>query len=66
MVTIRVELSPDLWGSLQAEAARLGLPPEELARRGIEEIVAPRRAEFLCAAERVLAKNDELYRRLAQ
>ena len=45
-----IELSAAQAERLRVEAERLGLKPEELAK---------------AAAERVLKKNEELYRRLA-
>jgi len=50
---------------LQEIAARLGVSTEELARMGIEEVLARSEDEFKNAADYVLQKNAELYRRLA-
>jgi len=50
---------------LRAEAARLGLSPEDLARAAIADLLATPDAEFEAVAARVLAKNQELYKRLA-
>jgi hypothetical protein len=46
-------------------AARFGLAPEDLARAAIADLLATPRDDFKAAAERVLRKNEELYRRLA-
>jgi hypothetical protein len=42
-----------------------GLSPEDLARAAIADLLATPGEEFRAAAERVLRKNEELYRRLA-
>ena len=43
----------------------LGLAPEDLARAAIVDLLATPGDDFKAAAERVLRKNEELYRRLA-
>lgn len=48
-----------------AEAERLGLTPEELARAAVADLLASVGEDFEVAAGRVLKKNEELYRRLA-
>ena len=60
-----IELSPAQADRLRLEAERLGLKPEDLARAAITDLLASPGAEFKAAAERVLKKNEELYRRLA-
>lgn len=50
---------------LRAEAERLGLAPEDLARAALTDLLATPDAEFQAVANRVLAKNRELYKRLA-
>jgi hypothetical protein len=50
---------------LREEAKRLGLSPEDLARAALADLLATPDAEFRAAAERILQKNQELYRRLA-
>jgi hypothetical protein len=50
---------------LRAEADRLGLSPEEFARAALTDLLAASDAEFQAVAARVIAKNQELYRRLA-
>jgi hypothetical protein len=50
---------------LRDEAKRLGLAPEELARAALADLLSTPDAEFRAAADRVLQKNQELYRRLA-
>ncbi len=65
MHTITITLSNDRLVKLQEMAARLHISPEELARAGVEELLA--RPEETCrrATDYVLKKNAELYRRLA-
>lgn len=50
---------------LRAEAERLGLSPEDLARAALNDFLAGPDDDFAAAARRVLAKNEDLYRRLA-
>ena len=50
---------------LRLEAERLGLTPEDLARAAITDLLATAGEDFRAAADRVLKKNEELYRRLA-
>lgn len=62
---LSIDLSPAQAERLRLEAGRLGLTPEELARAAIADLLASPGADFQAAAERVLRKNEELYRRLA-
>lgn len=62
---VAIELPPTQAAQLQSEAKRLGVPPEELARAAVTDLLATPDAAFQAAAARVLAKNRELYRRLA-
>jgi hypothetical protein len=62
---LTIELSSAEADRLRQEAERLGLAPEDLARAAIADLLAPRDEDFKVAAERVLRKNEELYRRLA-
>lgn len=50
---------------LQREADRLGIPPGDLARAALTDLLALRDEDFRAAADRILVKNEELYRRLA-
>ena len=52
-------------GVSRLEAQRLGLTPEDLARAVLADLLASPDADFNAAAERVLKKNEDLYRRLA-
>ncbi|HEX5708991.1 MAG TPA: hypothetical protein VFX96_16945 [Pyrinomonadaceae bacterium] len=65
MSNITIELSPERLSELERLAARLGVSPQELARLSVEELLSQTDEEFERAADRVLRKNAELYRRLA-
>jgi len=58
------ELPPAQAEKLQAEAQRLGLAPEDLARAAVLDLLATPAPDFDSAAARVMTKNRELYRRL--
>ena len=62
---LSIDLSPAQAERLRLEAERLGLAPEDLARAAIADLLANAGDDFKPAAERVLKKNEELYRRLA-
>ena len=62
---LSIDLSPAQAERLRVEAERLGLTPEDLARAAITDLLASTGEDFAAAAERVLKKNEELYRRLA-
>jgi hypothetical protein len=62
---LSIDLSPAQAERLRLEAERLGLRPEDLARAAIADLLASAGEDFNTAAERVLKKNEELYRRLA-
>ena len=61
---LSIDLSPAQAERLRLEAERLGLTPEELARAAITDLLGTA-DDFKAAADRVLKKNEELYRRLA-
>ena len=60
-----IELSPSQAERLRQEAGRLKVTPEDLARAALSDLLSERDENFKIAAERVLRKYDELYRRLA-
>lgn len=62
---VAIELPPAQAQRLENEAKRLGIPAEELARDGVTDLLAVPDAAFQDAAQRILARNLELYRRLA-
>ncbi len=62
---VAFDLPPAQAEKLQQEATRLGLRPDDLARAALTDLLATRDEDFRAAADRVLKKNQELYRRLA-
>jgi hypothetical protein len=62
---LAIELPPAQADKLRAEAERLGLSPEDLARAALSDLLSTPDAEFEKVARRVLSKNRELYKRLA-
>ena len=62
---VTIDLSPAQAERLRREAERLGLKPEDLARAALADLLASPDDDFQVAADRVLRKNEELYRRLA-
>ena len=65
MTTITVALPEDRLLKLKEIAARLRVTPEDLVRVTIEELLARPDEAFAQAADCILNKNGELYRRLA-
>lgn len=61
---MELELSPSVIEQLTQRAKTLGIRPEELAGAAIADLVSRPAEEFEEAAEYVLKKNAELYRRL--
>jgi hypothetical protein len=59
-----IELREEQATRLREEAARLGVPPAELARAAVVDLLAAQDDDFRAAADRVVRKNDGLYRRL--
>ncbi len=64
-MNISVELSAVEAELLTNTAMRLGVRPEELARATLTDALSADKEEFRKAAEYVLEKNRNLYRRLA-
>ena len=62
---VTIDLSPSLADRLRERAKSLGVQPEELARAAVADLLANPDDAFCAAAEDVLQKNAELYRRLA-
>ncbi len=65
MTQFTIALPDDRLLKLKELATRLRLTPEDLVRASIEEIVTRPVDEFERAADFILTKNAELYRRLA-
>ncbi len=62
---VAIELSQPQADRLREEAERLGVAPEDLARAAVADLLSGQREDFRSAADYVLRKNEELYRRLA-
>ena len=62
---LSIELNEAEGIKLRDEAARLGVDPEDLARAALADLLRSEDEEFRTAAEHVLRKNEDLYRRLA-
>jgi hypothetical protein len=62
---LAIELPVAQADKLRAEAQRLGLSPEDLARAALSDLLSTPDPEFQDAARRVLTKNQDLYKRLA-
>ena len=62
---LSIELTETEGTKLRDEAARLGVKPEALARAALADLLSNEDEDFRRAAEHVLRKNEELYRRLA-
>ena len=62
---LAIELSDRQAERLREAATRLGVEPEQLALAAIADLIAAEGPDFDSAAQRVLEKNRELYRRLA-
>jgi len=64
-MAIAIELTDQQYEALAQKARRLQLSEADLATAVVRELVTQEDADFDVAAQRVLAKNQELYRRLA-
>jgi len=62
---LAIELPPAQADKLRAEAQRLGLSPEDLARAALSDMLSTPDPEFQAVARRVINKNQDLYKRLA-
>jgi hypothetical protein len=65
MTTILINLPEERYQELGRLAADLNISVEDLVRTSIDDLLALPKADFLAAADQVLKKNSELYRRLA-
>ena len=65
MHSLTITLSEDRFDKLQEIARRFNVKPEDLARVSIEELLLRPEESFEQAADYILGKNAELYRRLA-
>jgi hypothetical protein len=65
MTTITIPLSEERLQQIKQLARKANVEPEELARAGLEDWLRRQHKDFVDAAQYVLSKNAELYRRLA-
>lgn len=65
MSNITITLTDERMQQLEKLAQEAKVPPEELLRARIENWLSCPPKDFLQAAQHVLRKNQELYRRLA-
>ena len=65
MTSITIDLSDSQLEKLQNLAAVHGIALEVLLKASLEDWLNSQKSEFVDAANYVLAKNNELYRRLA-
>lgn len=64
-MTISIKLPEDTERRLSETARRLNVRVEDLAAAAVRDLVGPLDEDFKMAAQRVLEKNRDLYRRLA-
>jgi antitoxin FitA len=64
-VKLAIELTEPQESRLRERAKSLGIAPEELARAAVADLLAQPDDDFEAAADQVLKRNAELYRRLA-
>ncbi|WP_009631486.1 hypothetical protein [Synechocystis sp. PCC 7509] len=65
MASITIDISESQLQKLQDLAKIHGIPPEALLRASVEDLLTSAKSDFTDAANYVLNKNAELYRRLA-
>jgi predicted transcriptional regulator len=65
MSMLTIKLSDDRLAKLREIADRFNIKPEDLVRVSIEELLTRPEESFQRAADYILNKNAELYRRLA-
>ncbi len=65
MTTITIELPSERLQKLQEMAQKFGISMEELVRVSVEDMLTQPEDQFRKAAQYVLKKNAELYKRLA-
>lgn len=64
-MTLKLELDERQAQRLQEAASKLNVSASDLAKAAINDLLAKPESEFERAADRVLKKNAELYKRLA-
>jgi hypothetical protein len=62
---LSIELNESQFATLQKKATTLGLLPKQLIMAAVADLLNARDEDFLTAADYVLKKNKELYKRLS-
>jgi hypothetical protein len=62
---LSIELNEIEFETLQQKAEKLGVLPKQLIMAAISDLLNARDEDFFAAADYVLKKNKELYRRLS-
>lgn len=62
---LSIELNESQFTTLQEKAKALGLLPKQLIMAAVADLLNARDEDFLTAADYVLKKNKELYKRLS-
>lgn len=65
MTTMTLQIDDAKADALRQKARRVGLEPEQLLTASVDDLIGQPDSDFDEAANRVLSKNRELYRRLA-
>ncbi|MBM3934807.1 MAG: DNA-binding protein [SAR202 cluster bacterium] len=65
MNSVTLDLTDEQTKRLHKLAARLGVTMQELVRISLFELLNAPETDFEAAADHVISKNSELYRRLA-
>lgn len=65
MTTMTLQLDDAKADAFREKARRIGREPEQLLAEFVDDLIKQQETDFDAALERVLAKNRELYRRLA-
>ena len=62
---LSLDLTETQHEKLDLTAKRLGIPREELAKAALNDLLDKPQEDFEAAAQHVLGKNEELYKRLS-
>jgi predicted transcriptional regulator len=65
MTTLNIELSDEQFAALQKLAREAQLPAQDMVQQTVAKWLDRQGGQFTAAADYVLKKNAELYRRLA-
>jgi hypothetical protein len=65
METITVKLDDSKAALLREKAKKFGLLPDQFVTVSIEDLIARPESDFEEAMQKVLSRNEELYKRLA-